>query len=72
MVGIVISIVRRKPDHGLVKHIAAYNNNIYFPEMSTEDIATICAAPRVGGYGVDVTTSIFKLSNVKKYMSDIS
>ena len=51
MFDIVISRGRVKSKIGLGNHIAEYNNNISCPGISMEDIATIYAAPRVGGGG---------------------
>ena len=52
VVDILISRGRGKSNPGLGNHIAAYNNKLSCLGISLEDIATICAAPRVGGGGV--------------------
>ena len=53
---IVISRGRGKSNIGMGNHIAEYNNNISCPGISMKNIATIYAAPRVGGgLGVDAT-----------------
>ena len=51
VVDILISRGRGKSNPGLGNHIAAYNNKLSCLGISMEDIATICAAPRVGWSG---------------------
>ena len=56
VVDIVIYRGRGKSKPGMGNHIAEYNNNISCPGISMKNIATIYAAPRVGGgLGVDAT-----------------
>ena len=61
MVDIVISRGRGKSNPGLGNHILTYNNKLSCPEISMEDIATVCAETKVGrggGWGVNAKTRL--------------